>query len=213
MFKSEVTKLNKVVFPEFNNERIYMQKFYKNEGLPKHLRHWQPTIDCMLETIETDDPIYLMVDQKIVTPNTTHRRAGPHIDGYWIEGLQAHGSNTTNTHSFRGHSFGGGGHVFKGHSYQQPDKSTHLSHLSPNFDVPESILLASDVAGCIGYVGEWKGNLKEGGDCSDINLSNLEKIILEENFCYKGNVTFIHESIIIPQEIPRTLVRLNLKNV
>lgn len=40
MFKSEVTKLNKVVFPEFNNERIYMQKFYKNEGLPKHLRHW-----------------------------------------------------------------------------------------------------------------------------------------------------------------------------
>lgn len=41
MFTSEVTKLNKVVFPEFNNERIYMQKFYKQKGLPSNLEHWQ----------------------------------------------------------------------------------------------------------------------------------------------------------------------------
>lgn len=198
MFKSEVTKLNKVVFPEFKNERIYMQKFYKDQGLPKHLKHWQPTVDCMLESIDTDSPIFLMVDQQVVKPNTTHRRPGPHIDGYWIEEIQAHGGGGSGTHSYSPRP---------GNWQDTPTRWNH-----GQFDVPESILLASDVSGCIGYLGEWKGNLKEGGDCTDIDLTNLTKITLEENFCYKGNVTFIHESIVIPQEIPRTLVRLNLKN-
>ena len=201
MFTSQVTKLNKVVFPEFNNERIYMQKFYKQKGLPNHLKHWQPTVDSMLENIETDSPIFLMIDQQVVKSNTTHRRPGPHIDGYWIEHLNAHGGNDIpGTHSFNPNPKPSGWNI--------PSSWNHAS-----FEKPESILLASDIAGCVGYVGNWEGNLKEGGDCTDIDLTNLQKILLEENYCYKGNVTFIHESIPILNETPRTLVRLNLKNI
>lgn len=85
MFTSKCELLGDVTFPEFTGERIYMKKFYKNKGLPNEYKRWQPTIDQMLDKIDIDEPIYLMVDQGIVQPNTAHRREGVHIDGYWID--------------------------------------------------------------------------------------------------------------------------------
>ena len=88
--QSLIREIGPVPFPEFNRERHYMVPFLKREGLPQHLQHWQPTVDAMLVDIETDSPIYLMVDQGVVKANVSHRRPGMHIDGSRIPGIQAH---------------------------------------------------------------------------------------------------------------------------
>lgn len=106
MFNSSVSNVGSITFPKFKPERIYMQKFFKKSGLPKEYRHWQDTVDQMLEKVDTDQPIYLMVDSAHVKANTRHRREGLHIDGYWIDRdfYQFHG----------GSSHGGGGSSHSG---------------------------------------------------------------------------------------------------
>ena len=204
MFTSAVKELNPVCFPDFTGERIYMQKFYKEEGLPKHLSRWQPTVDQMLLQVDTDKPIFLMVDQGTVKPNTSHRRPGPHIDGYWIEELQAHGGSS-------------GGHRFNNDTEILITKNgywdTGPSWKTANLSEPESIILASDVAGCKAYVGDWHGEIGEGGDCTDICFKDLSEFTMKPNNAYMGNVSFVHESIPLPFETQRTLVRLNLKGI
>lgn len=208
MNTSQLTKGNHVTFPQFTGERVYMQKFYKETGLPTHLNHWQETVDSMLDGINTDQPIFIMVDQSIVKSNTSHRRPGPHIDGYWIEASNSHG--------------GGGRHssISTGSHSSQP---IHLMNANGQWEsggwnsidlsTPESIILASNYSSCKGYIGDWEGDLGDGGDCSNVDLSNLEQIMLESNIAYRGNVGFIHESLPVKKEVFRTLVRLNLKGV
>lgn len=198
MYKSIVKELNPVTFPEFTGERIYMQKFYKKQGLPKHLSHWQNTVDQMLLQVDTDQPIFLMVDQSVVQPNTSHRRPGPHIDGYWIEELQAHGGSS-------------GGHRFN----NETEILTAINDgwNTVNLSEPESIIFTSDISGCKGFIGEWDGILGKGGDCSDICLDSLSQVIMEANNAYMGNISFIHESIPLTVQTQRTLVRLNLKGI
>jgi hypothetical protein len=89
--QSIVEQRNTVTFPAFIGERVYMQPFLKKDGLPEALRQrWQATIDAMLEGVETDKPIYLMIDQQRVTVGSYHRRPGLHIDGYWNPGVGHH---------------------------------------------------------------------------------------------------------------------------
>lgn len=197
MYTSHVQKLNTVTFPEFTGERVYMEKFFKQDGLPDHLSRWQPTVDQMLDSVDTDQPIFIMIDQGIVKPNTSHRRPGPHIDGYWIEELQAHGGSS-------------GGHRMPSMSGWQTGGSNWKTM---DFVDPESVILASDVVGCKAYVGQWEGEIGEGGDVSHLNFENLLNFPMESNVAYKGNVTFIHESVPLPIETQRTLIRLNLKGI
>ena len=69
MFNSTCIQNNTgVTFPEFTGERVYMQKFFKRTGLPSNLSRWQVTVDKMLQGVETDNAIYIMIDQGIVGP-------------------------------------------------------------------------------------------------------------------------------------------------
>ena len=45
----------------------------------------------------------------------------------------------------------------------------------------ESIILASDVIGCRAFEGEWDGMPMDGGDCSHIDVSNLQEVIFDKN--------------------------------
>lgn len=90
-----------VPFPPFEPERVYMRKFFKQEGLPEDLGKWQPTVDRMLMDYDGNDPIYIMIDCATVLGGQTHRRKGMHIDGYWNDGghgghkgVSAHGDST-----------------------------------------------------------------------------------------------------------------------
>lgn len=177
-----------VTFPAFLAERVYMREFRKAQGLPLDLIRWQPTVDAMLEGVDTDGPIYLMIDQGIVKAGTSQRRPGVHIDGYWNPSLNAHG--------------GGGGHVGTW------DSTPGWLHC--DFAKPEALILASDVSASRALTGEFTGTPGDGGDFSHLDLSGLSPRVLEAGQVYAGNVTMLHESLPVQQDTPRTLVRLSV---
>ena len=194
MYKSIVKELGEVQFPEFLGERVYMRKFTKASGLPKDLERWQPTVDSMLNDVDCNGDIFIMIDQTSVQAGNSHRRAGAHIDGYWLEDVQAHGGGGRHSRSLLGHH----GDYWGNTSFR-------------DFEEPEGIILASDVEACRAFVGDYQGEIREGGDCEDIDKHNMGIISLKQNTTYAGNVTMIHESLPVSFDCNRTLVRLNVK--
>ena len=128
MLQSVMQKVGPVDFPAYTAERIYMREFRLETGLPEDLKRWQQTVDQMLVGVDTDGPIYLMVDQKFVSATTTHRRPGLHVDGYWNpagawndgqkpwNAISAHGGVSPPAHGPRG-SHSGVGRRRDGHGY------------------------------------------------------------------------------------------------
>lgn len=100
MYTSTIKQVGEVKFPVFAGDKIYMRKFYKKDGLPEDINRWQGVVDAMLETVDTDGPIFIMVDEDRVLADTTHRRHGIHIDGNWNEEIQCHGQPSPPTHGF-----------------------------------------------------------------------------------------------------------------
>ena len=188
--QSIIQERSPVTFPRFSGERVYMRPFLQSEGLPFDLSRWQPTVDAMLYGIATDGPIYLMIDQGMVRAGVTHRRPGVHIDGYW--------NPETGNHDDRQPAHFHGGYM----------SQRHITELSKTRH--EAILLASDISACRGFIGEYDGIIGEGGDCSTFDLSSLEIVNFKSDRCYAGNVTALHESLPVPHDCLRTLVRLNV---
>ena len=222
-----------VEFPKYNAERIYMEPFFKSKGLPQHLKHWQSTVDQMLKGIDTKLPIYLMIDQAFVPAGQTHRRPGLHVDGYWVPSVSAHGGSSgghssqgdskgghesgqgshKETPSKGGHGSGSGSHTSKSvlHLGQHGGhRSKAVSWETASFEAPEAIILASNVSAARGFVGEYKGPIKEMGHCEHLSVSGMKEVIMEANRVYVGNVTLLHESLPVLEDSYRTLVRLNV---
>lgn len=190
---SIVEKRNQVTFPAHTGERVYMQPFTKRDGLPKSLRRWQLTVDQMLEGIDTDGPIYLMVDQKRVSAGAPHRRPGIHVDGNWHPSIQAHGHPRPPGHIHAGTWDNPGDGRWKHHSYS-----------------PEAIVLASSAFGARAYAGEFGCKIGPGGECSELDLSRLMAVDMDPFCAWVGNVTMLHESLPVPRDTVRTVVRLNV---
>ncbi len=206
MYKSFVETRGEVSFPEFANERVYMEPFWQDRGLPLHLARWQKTVDQMLVGIQTSEPIYLMVDQSVVERGEPHRRPGVHIDGYWWSGERMHGA-----------VFPGGRHGapppprFPVHRASAPAAPIVIEDWhKADFVEPEAILLASDIEASRAFRGDYSGLIGPGGDCSRIGLDDLEIVSLTPNRVHAGNVSFLHESLPVAQRCARTLVRLNV---
>lgn len=129
---SYIEERSKIIFPENTGERVYMLEFYKANGLPANLSRWQAAVDQMLDGVETDGPIYLMIDQGFVKAGEIQRKGGVHIDGYWQPSLSTHGTSS-NSHnhdpmpSSHSHSPPTPSH---GHTPEMPSSHSH----SPTYD-------------------------------------------------------------------------------
>lgn len=221
--KSIVQQRGDVVFPQFLAERVYMREFYKDKPLPDDLSRWQPTVDAMLADVDTDGPIYLMVDQGVIRGGNTHRREGVHIDGYWNPGIAGHGHNGISAHGAGRPSQGHGGQR-REHGYVPPPPPGHGgrgggSHLAgvggwanATYEEHEGILLASDVQAAMGYMGDFHGSPVDGGNCAHIDTTGLVAVPFEAGKVYAGNVTMLHESLPVAKTCNRTVVRLNIPN-
>jgi hypothetical protein len=210
MYQSIVQKRGEVQFPEFMAERVYMQKFFKNEGLPESLKRWQPTVNSMLAGIETEQPIYLMVDQAFVPGGNAHRRPGKHVDGYWVESV--HRGNGHGGHRISAHGIHGPKHApTRKEGEHAPRHSAGLNGWDAvDFSYPEGIILASDIQACAAYNGLYDESLLgEGGDASHIS-GHFERIDMQSNHVYAGNVGMLHESLPVNTDCFRTVVRLNV---
>lgn len=239
---SYVKQGNNISFPQFNGDRVYMLGFTKKDGLPERLRHWEKTVCSMLDglDIESDNIMYLMIDERYVKAGEMHRRPGVHIDGYWLPSVNRHGShfignNDDKAYSCHGHN-SGSNHVVVpsgGHSTYSPSGHIHNNgghshvhnggHLTNGSKIkkrmgskeyvewePEALILASNVSASRAWNGIYEGSPSIGGDCSHIDLSELEEIKLLRNKTYLGNVTMLHESLPIEQDCHRSLVRINV---
>lgn len=176
---------NKVTFPQHLWERHYMVPFTKQQGLPKHLEHWQPTVDQMLENVDSKGTIYFMADQGMVSANSSHRRGGIHIDGIWTSS----------------------GHT----GWKTPWRMGHNTHLINTNEPDQLLLLATDVTASAAYLGDWEGISGNGGDCSFLNKNNFDCVKLEEGKVWLGSaLSTLHESLPINYSTKRTLVRLNV---
>jgi hypothetical protein len=76
----------------------------------------------------------------------------------------------------------GGVHV---DGYWQAEMGDHGHRIfpTPRGVQPETLLLASDVLGCVAYVGEFEGHPGADGDCSKLDLTGLERVELEPGLC------------------------------
>jgi hypothetical protein len=214
MYNSIVQERGKVAFPEFLGERIYMQAFLQSEGLPAEFSRWQNTVDDMLNGIKTDKPIYLMVDQKVVEKGQPQRRPGLHVDGYWMAGATAHRGgghrSSINAHGGDRHNGTPPPYTHGGNRHQANHSSGKSGWNSIDFSTPEAIMLASNVSACAAYVGQYDETLiGHGGDASKVH-DKLDRIVLNSNQVYAGNVGFLHESLAVDEDCFRTLVRLNV---
>lgn len=79
-----------------------------------------------------------------------------------------------------------------------------------SFEAPEAIILASTHRACRGYIGQFEGPIKDGGDCEHIDLTGLTRISMDPFTSYVGNVTALHETMPVTQDCYRQLVRLNV---
>ncbi len=214
-FQSYVKIGNHVNFPAHTNEKIYMKKFTIGKPLPKELERWQETVDQMTKDVKLEGYInpdrcaYLMVDQAELKEGEYHRRPGIHIDGYWVENLEAHGgdSNSGRWAPSQGHK---PAQEWPSSHRHGPSKKKKMSWQDSWFFEPEAIILASNVSASTGQVGRFYGDIGEGGDCSKCDLSNTLKVVMEPFRAYQGTVTFLHETIPVPYDCKRTVVRINV---
>lgn len=189
---STVQQRGVVPFPAFLGERIHMRAFTKSAGLAPELRRWQPTIDAMLDGIDVDGPIYLMVDQAAVPAGDAHRRPGVHVDGYWQASSQGHKHN------------------FEPEPADPPPADRHVVERQYVAHA-ETILLATDLFGCVAHAGAYDGLPAEGGDCAHIDIAKMDRVELEPGRVWAGDaVEMLHESIAARRAGLRTVVRLNV---
>jgi hypothetical protein len=180
MINSQIREGGFVPFPAHTGERAYMVPFTQGSGLPVSLRRWQPTVDAMLLGITAPGSIYIMIDQGVIEPGGSHRRPGPHVDGNWIAELGMHG-------------------------HRHPGLHDHGDYL------PEAIVLASTVGeACRAILGRFDGVPMPDGNCEHVDMDHGAHILFQANRAYVGNVTMVHESLLVPSKVARSLVRLNI---
>jgi hypothetical protein len=185
--QSIIQQRGPVAFPAFTGERAYMVPFTKSAGLPDSLARWQPTVDAMLDGVDTAGPIYIMIDQTLVRAGMPQRRPGVHIDGCWTDG---------------GWDTAPGWVTRAGHK-------THLTSGAGR----QALILASDVQGGAAWVGEYDGEPGAGGDFSHLDLGGLQRVPMTPGCAWAGDaMTMLHASMTLARDTQRTLVRLNVTN-
>lgn len=191
---SQLKEIGPVSFPPNTGERVYMVPFKKQYGLPSSLTRWQPIVDSMLIGIETDNPIYLMIDQGRVRAGKAHRRPGPHIDGTWNPEVNIHGHTewemSEETILMASDVEACCAYVGK---YEWNTWNTWNKQIRSRLSMP--------------------GDPRSDGDCGHVNLSGLKKVMMKANVAYAGNAAMIHESLPVKHDCQRTLVRLNVSGV
>lgn len=203
---------SKVTFPEWLGERHYMLPFTLHTGLPREVERYQSTIDQMMAevAVDRDQECYFMVDEKIVEPGVTHRRAGLHVEGYWHPKLHCHS---------------GGGHCPAPPAHgptptrsptprpipDPKEKDTPKTYWTRAFS--EGVILASNYTSARALIGHYERDFVADwrkGDCSDLDTAGLQEITLQGGIAYHMDVFTLHESLPVRERIQRTLIRLNV---
>jgi len=186
---SNVVCLKSINFPKFSGKQLYM---HKNLNLPEGFEEYKDMIKKMLSMINKfSGDIYITIDEKLVNKNTSHRRGGIHTDGNYIYG------------------WGDGEGWLTGENGRILNKEKHKKQYMSNTG---GMLIASTFSACKAYKGKIEGYIAQGGNCQDLTnqLHKCEEINIKENLVYFINSTGLHESLPVPKDIKRSLLRITL---
>lgn len=210
-----------ITMPEFvGNRLLYMHKTELNKiALPNEFGNFTPVIENIINPLEDKGNVcYITIDEKIVK-DSTHRRAGIHCDFNWYEDIKAYNGGTTETGSHPKKMGNHGHRRMSGHIQPAPAHRPPLptpSHApapnpihSYNYKDTGGMLLVSNYPACRVYRGNINGEIGEGGDCSKVDITNLEHEVMPSGIVYYLNALGIHEPLKIEGEVKRTLIRIN----
>jgi hypothetical protein len=108
--------------------------------------------------------------------------------------------------------------IAKGEYHRRPgvhvdghwDGLRHYHHRRPIKGKKETVLLASDVSGCCAYVGVFPNKIGDKGNCENIDVTNMARVIMQPGVVYACTATTLHESLAMEQATRRTVVRINV---
>jgi hypothetical protein len=144
----------------------------------------------MLKGIDLEIGIaYFTIHGKKLKKGETLRRGGPHTDG-----------------NYEPHNMGFGGGGWKvGQDGPSVDSELHARQYLKDTG---GIIITSNYASSLGYMGEYDGTIGVGGDCSGIELDGSFE--LKKGNVYYGNNHFIHESLPMSGDAHRVMARITL---
>lgn len=201
MLQSKSKMIKEISLPEFRGDKIYMYSFdIENPILPSGYERWYSTIsEIISHSPKKTGKAYLTIDEKIVNKGETHRRGGPHTDGNYLFSWGNIDPNPGQPQPGSGWLTGEDGRFLPREQHEQQYCSEK-----------GGMLIVSSYESCKGWNGKYDGQPNQGGDCSHLNLSEMETFILKTNTLYWGNSTFIHESLPVKEDVKRQLVRITL---
>lgn len=194
MIISKCKKLTQLSLPDFTGkigDQLYMIPFKLND-LNKIPNKWK----LFIESIKNYMPnfkgyAYLTVDQKFIPANKKHRRGGMHIDG-----------------NYDFCDWGGGGWLNGKSGINLSPENFKKSYLEEGLGT----LIISNYSACK----IWEGIIDDipsmGGGCEHLKdkVETLNSYLLECNMLYWISSQCIHESLIIKENVKRTLCRITL---
>ena len=195
MLKSKSKMIKPISLPEYRGDQVYMHEFdMANPSLPKGYERWNSTLkEIVAASPKQTGKAYITIDEKIVRKGESHRRGGPHTDGNYLFGWG-----------------GGGGGWLTGEDGRFLPREQHEEQYCSE---KGGMLIVSSYEACKGWNGEFEGQPNQGGDCTHLDLSNMNSFNLKSHTLYWGNSTFIHESLAIEEDVERQLVRITLPAV
>lgn len=202
--KSKSKKLGKLVIPKYTKDKELSMLPIDLAGgniLPDEFKKYLPLVKKMIKEAPTKEGIaYLTIHEKLVEPDTTHRRGGPHIDGNFIP--VSDGDNDWSRGSRR----------VDWKITESGNKLTPLEHSRSYNSITGGMLIASNYSLCKGWNGNFAGNVLAGGNCTNMKnqISKKKGFMLKPNTLYLTNSQFIHESISTNIPIKRVFVRITL---
>lgn len=128
---------------------------------------------------------HMTVDEKWIPAGGTQRRPKPHVDGRFLPDQMRWGN-------------GGGGW----RHYCNSIGGGPIQRMA--------VIVASSVAGCMAWEGEFEGEPRWDGDLSHLDLPEGE--VLEPNRGYLLSPDCVHESLPMPSGVRRTFLRIALEN-
>lgn len=185
--KSLVRNMGEIQLPVISGEYAMIPFDCETlHGLPDQFKE---IAKQMLSGVKAAGTAFFTIHGKKLKAGQTLRRGGPHTDGNYEPHVM---------------TFGGGGWKV---GQDGPGINTALHNEQYNNPLG-GIILATNYASAIGYIGDFDGLPNIGGDCSHIEVK--DPFPLTANSVWYGNNHFIHESLPVEDDIHRVMARITL---
>ena len=186
MLDSHFEDLGAITFPVWSGRQKYMNTVDPSDPrMDEGLEDYNDVVRQLCAAAGYTGPeVHVTVDEKIVQAGCSQRRPDAHVDGHFQVSEMSWGHD------------GPGG---------------TWNHCCNEVPIPRmSVIVASDVAGCIGYRGNFEGEPKNDGDLEHIRDQLGAGELLPANRGFLLSPDCVHESVRYSEPTQRGFLRIAL---